>query len=47
MNAPGADARRALLDKNEALLVDVTSRPKQHAANQLKMGGVAPMLAPM
>src|ERR1700686_4432399 len=39
-NAPGADTRRALLDENEALLVAVDERPKEHATNQAEDGGV-------
>ena len=37
---PGADTRRALFNINEALLVAVDERPKQHAANQAEDGGV-------
>src|SRR6266849_4564562 len=37
---PGAETRRALLYINEAVLVPVDERPKQHAANQAEDGGV-------
>src|SRR6266481_8316646 len=37
---PGADTGRALLDVNEALLIAVDERPKQHTANQAEDGGV-------
>src|SRR5713101_3751129 len=38
---PGADTRRALMDIDEALLVAIDERPKQHAANQAEDGGVS------
>src|SRR5260370_37540939 len=36
---PGGDARRALLDVDELLLVAIDERPKEHAAHQAENGG--------
>src|SRR5204862_431791 len=39
-DGPGADARRALLDKNEPVFVTVDERPQEHAPHQRENGRV-------